>query len=258
MTCDECQRILVDEGSRRANQARKPDVALLSQAELHAQTCVFCADWPSDLARLQAGFARLRACTSQMEAPARAEKNLLGAFRQSTEPNAWWMRMNFGRLVLAPAVAVLLLVLGIGLYATLRPKPRITVQGDSVRRENKSSGEALAKQRLPVPFAGQEARAIPKRGPGGANHKRPGDNLMAHGDASAAQMTQPARALSLNGGSSVVRVKVPLSSLAAVGIPMYADLPDRQVTADVALDPFGAIIAIRLVGISAGEGALSN
>jgi hypothetical protein len=39
--------------------------------------------------------------------------------------------------------------------------------------------------------------------------------------------------LSLNGGSSVVRVNLPLSSLAAVGVPMVPDLPDRQVTADV-------------------------
>ena len=256
MTCDECQRILVDETSRRAKESRKPDVSLLSLAELHAQSCVFCADWPSDLARLHAGFDRLRSCTNQMEAPARVEKNLLGAFRQSTEPNASWMGRNFGRLVLASAAAVLVLLFAIGLYATLRPKPGMTAQGDSVRKENKSSEQALPKQRSPV--AGQAARAIPKRVRGSANHRRPGDNLMARGDPAAGHLTQPVRALSLNGGSSVIRVNLPLSSLAAVGIPMYADLPDRQVTADVALDPFGAIIAIRLVGISPGEGALSN
>jgi len=55
--------------------------------------------------------------------------------------------------------------------------------------------------------------------------------------------------LFLNGGSNVVRVTLPLSSLVAMGVPMYPDASDRRVTADVTRDPFGAVIAIHLVEV---------
>jgi hypothetical protein len=57
----------------------------------------------------------------------------------------------------------------------------------------------------------------------------------------------PLDALSLNGGSNVVRVTLPLSSLVAMGVPMRPDLSDRRVTADVMRDPFGAVVAVHLV-----------
>jgi len=198
-----------------------------------------------------------------MEAPPRVERDLLTAFRQSARRNPSVVGTNFGRFVLAPAAAVLLLVVGLTLYATLRPKPAITAQSESVRRENKSSEAVPDHQRSPAPFGGQDARVTRKRVRTAANHRRPADNLVARGNQAPEQVLQqlrvlPAEQFSLNGGSNVIRVNLPLSSLAAVGIPMYADLPDRQVTADVAVDPFGAIIAIRLVGIKSGEGILAN
>jgi hypothetical protein len=53
--------------------------------------------------------------------------------------------------------------------------------------------------------------------------------------------------LSLNGGGSVVRVTLPLASLVAMGVPLYPEVSDRRITADVARDPFGAVVAIHLV-----------
>jgi hypothetical protein len=53
--------------------------------------------------------------------------------------------------------------------------------------------------------------------------------------------------LSLNGGGNVVRVTLPVASLVAMGVPMYPEVSDRRVTADVTRDPFGAVIAIHLV-----------
>lgn len=266
MTCDECRRILLDGTSGPANEARMPGGSLLALAELHAQGCRACANKSSDLARLLAGFDQLRAYTSQMEAPARVEKNLLAAFRRSSLPNRWLMRTNLWRFVLASAAALVFLVSGITLYTTLRPKPPIAVQGESLRQENKGSEEVLRQQRSPVLSGAQSARTIGKRVRGGARHRRPSqpsDNLVARDNPASEQKIQQARVLpgeqlSLNGGSSVIRVNLPLSSLAAVGVPMVPDLPDRQVTADVALDPFGAIIAIRLVEVKPGEGSLAN
>jgi hypothetical protein len=53
--------------------------------------------------------------------------------------------------------------------------------------------------------------------------------------------------LSLNGGGSIVRVTLPLSGLVAMGIPVHPDASDPRVTADVMMDPFGAVVGIRLV-----------
>jgi hypothetical protein len=52
---------------------------------------------------------------------------------------------------------------------------------------------------------------------------------------------------SLNGGSSIVRVTLLLSSLVAMGIPVHPDIPDARVIADVMIGPFGAVMGIRLV-----------
>jgi hypothetical protein len=53
--------------------------------------------------------------------------------------------------------------------------------------------------------------------------------------------------LSLNGGSNVVRMTLPLSSLVAMGVPVRPDVSERWVTADVMRDPFGAVVAIHIV-----------
>jgi hypothetical protein len=53
--------------------------------------------------------------------------------------------------------------------------------------------------------------------------------------------------LSLNGGGNVVRVTLPFSSLVVMGVPVRPDVSDRRVTADVMMDPFGAVVAIHLV-----------
>jgi hypothetical protein len=53
--------------------------------------------------------------------------------------------------------------------------------------------------------------------------------------------------LSLNGGGSIVRVTLPFSSLIAMGVPVRPDLSDSRVTADVWMDPFGAVLGVRVV-----------
>jgi len=259
MMCDECERILLDWTSAPTNDARASSVSLLTLAESHTQSCPECASRSADLARLHAALEQLRDSTSQMEAPARVETNLLAAFRQSTTRNASFIGINLGKLLLAPAAALLLLVSAVTLYMTLRP--RIMVLRESIIRENKGSEQIVREQPSPVPSGVQPAATTRKRGRTGPNHTRPlrpADNLAARANLGPGQMTQQIRMpvgeqLALNGGSSVIRVNLPLSSLAAVGVPMYPDLPDRQVTADVAVDPFGAIIAIRLVGTKPGE-----
>lgn len=246
-------------------EVRAPGVALSTLAESHLWSCQACTAKWSDLARLHAALDQLRTSTSQMEAPARLEANLLAAFRQSTPRKAAFIGTNLGRLLWASAAAFLLFVSGVTLYMTLKSKPRIVVQRESVRQENKSPGTVLQQQPSPRLPGGQAAVAAPEGGRAGANHRRPpraADNLVARNQVREKMMQQvrvPAgEQLSLNGGSNVIRVNLPFSSLAAVGVPMVPDLPDRQVTADVVVDPFGAIIAIRLVEMKPGEAGLAN
>lgn len=161
----------------------------------------------------------------------------------------------------ASAATVLLLMSGVTLYFTLKPKAQTTAQ--SAKPESK--GRALPWQPSPAFSARHDTTAVPGIGRAGTNQRhprRPAENLAAHDNLvhgkAIPQVRVPAEQLSLNGGSTVFRVTLPLSSLAAVGVSTYPDLPDRQVTADVAVDPFGAIIAVRLVGVKPGGGELTN
>ena len=242
-----------------------PDVSILTLAESHAQNCPACANKLSDLAGLHAAFDQLRASTKQMEAPARVEANLRAAFRQEVpRQSASVIGTNPWRLVWASTAALLLLVSGVLLYTTLRHKPGIIFQRESVKRENKRPAQVVPQQSSPM-FSARRDAVVPQSGRSGAKHRRPprsGGNLVAHDNllrGATQQAPVPAgEQFALNGGSNVIRVNLPLSSLAAVGVPMVPDLPDRQVTADVAMDPFGAIIAIRLVEMKPGEGGLAN
>jgi hypothetical protein len=215
---------------------------------------------------LHAAFDQLRASTSQVGAPDRVETNLLAAFPQSTKRNASFIGTNPARLFWVPAAVFLLLACSITLYVTVRARPGIMVQHGSIRQEDKGPEAVLRHQTSSGPSDRRAVQAARKSGRAGANPRRPlqpADNLATQRNLVARQTTQQVRTpadeqLSLNGGSTVFRVNLPLSSLAAVGVPMYPDLPDRQVTADVAVDPFGAIIAIRLVEMKPGKGGLAN
>jgi hypothetical protein len=44
-------------------------------------------------------------------------------------------------------------------------------------------------------------------------------------------------------------VTVPLSSLVAMGVPVHPEVSDGRVTADVMMDPFGAVVAVHLVEV---------
>jgi hypothetical protein len=263
MTCGECERIWLDSTNRPTKEAWMPGVSILALAESHAQNCPACASKLSDLAKLRAAFDELRASTKRMEAPAWVEANLRAAFRQEVpRQSASVIGTNAWRLVWASTAALLLLVSGVLLYTTLRPKPGIS---ESVKPENKRPAQVVPQQSSPMFSVRRAAATVPQSGRSGAKHRRPpksGANLVAHTNL-VPGATQPSpvlagEQLALNGGSNVIRVNLPLSSLAAVGVPMIPDLPDRQVTADVAMDPFGAVIAIRLVEMKPGEGGLAN
>ena len=248
------------------NEVGTPSAYLLNLAQSHVQSCSACRRRSSDQARLHAVLDQLRASTSQVGAPNRVETNLLAAFRQSTKRDASFIATNPTRLFWVPAAAFLLLAFSITLYITLRTKPGFMLQHGSVRQADKGPEAVLRHQASPALSDRKTAEATSQSARAGAKPRRPlrpADNLAMQRNLLRRQTTQQVRTpadeqLSLNGGSTVFRVNLPLSSLGAVGVPMYPDLPDRQVTADVAVDPFGAIIAIRLVEMKPGKGGLAN
>jgi hypothetical protein len=256
MTCGECERILLDSMNGSSNGAGKPGMSALALAESHAQDCPACAGKFSDLTLLHAALDQVRGSTEQMEAPPRVEANLRAAFHEMMETRSGpRMARNPWATVWASTAALLLLVTGATLYITPGAKTPITVEGKNIEPAERNPRKARQRQTLPALSASRAAAAARKNGrASGKQKRRPGtnDNLLAQayrmgGETNQKVPAAPGEELSLNGGSNIIRVTVPLSSLAAVGFPVHPDMPDRQVTADVAMNPFGAIIAIRLV-----------
>jgi len=255
MTCNECERILLDLMNGSSKAAGKSGRSVLTLAESHAQDCTVCAGKLSDLRLLHAALDQLRGSTKQMEAPARVETKLREAFREMGTRSGPRIARNPWATVWASAAALTLLVAGLSLYLTPGAKAPVTVENKSVEPADRTPRKARQGQPLAPHSASRAVASVRKNGhASGKQERRPGieDNLSQRVYRLGGEINQrvPAAAgeeLSLNGGSNVIRVTVPLSSLAAIGVPMHPDMPDRQVTADVAMNPFGAIIAIRLV-----------
>lgn len=250
MTCEQCLQVLLDSANSPACKDRMPEVSELNLAKLHAENCSTCTPRMAEISRLNDGLEQLRLSNIQAEAPKSIETNLLVEFRHRnalrtpvvSNPFRW-------RLAWAPAMA-LALVAGLIFYSVLRARPNIWVQThetahpaqqppsphhsragfDRTLIENQQAGM----DRPQLTSAKRTSQTNLSRKP--HDRTRPQEALWPAGDE-----------LSLNGGGDVVRVTLPLSSLVAMGIPIYPEVSNRRVMADVARDPFGAVISIHLV-----------
>jgi hypothetical protein len=204
----------------------------------------------SEIARLEDALDQWRVFTRQVEAPAAVEANLLAAFReQCTVPGPSFGRVFPWRLMWGSAAALLLIAAGVMLYSDLRPRFPKTVQTEG------NHGEQAAQRPLSRPVAGTAGPAMVQSHQPGTDHAV--SATYSTGTPNPDKPTQerigrrpPIAAgdeLSLNGGGSIVRVTLPLSSLVAMGVPVHPDTLDPRVTADVMMDPFGAVVGIRLV-----------
>jgi hypothetical protein len=251
MTCEECERILLDSRNATRNDGRIVAVFVLNLAQSHAESCSACAAKMSELTKLDDALSQLRASTINMKAPAVVETNLLAVFRRMRPVRRECGASTFSwRIIWGSAVVLLLVSAGVILYAALRPRSPITAQAERKDREH------LAEERLPTVLSPLNAgRAV-------IENYRPGFDRKA-ATSSVVRLTKRGKRfhegirqrpalpvgeeLYLNGGSTVVRVTLPLSNLAAMGVPVYPGISDQRVTADVAIDPFGAVIAIHMV-----------
>jgi hypothetical protein len=241
MTCEECELILADSCNRDSGTGWIPGVSVLNLAKGHAQDCPACAAKMGELCRLNDALEELRFSTMRLEAPASMERNLVAEFRRASSSVARTFRW---KLTWGAATALILAAAGLMLYFGVRSRPALAIRGRQEVQQTPSSTktnptrQATESQR---PRGVDRMLTITHDAPGSARLMQPQKRR---------QSSQPAgEELSLNGGGSVVRVTLPLSSLAAMGVPVHPDMSDKRVTADVAMDPFGAVIAIHVLGV---------
>jgi hypothetical protein len=248
MTCEECEQILLDSSDCVSSRGWLPGASVLDLAKSHAQDCPACAAKISSVSKVNDALDQLRFSTLRMEAPPRVERNLLAEFHSGPPSRVRTFRW---RLVWGAAAALLLVVVGTMLYSTLRSRSSMAVQTE------RNDHDHLAQKQLSLIPSGATAG-----GAGIEDRLSNADRMVTASPAANLAKVEKSRhermrgfrlpvgdQLSLNGGSNVVRVRLPLSSLVAVGVQVSPDMSDGRVTADVMMDPFGAVVAIHLVQV---------
>jgi hypothetical protein len=258
MTCEECEQILLDGRNGAETSASMPGVSVLHLAKAHAQTCSACAVKVSEIGHLDDALHQLRISSVRMEAPDAIGATLLAEFRKRTERDGSRLnRRSRWRVAWTPAAVLLIIAVVIALYSasSLRnPTARsiaVVPHGHSgAERSVQKESSTIASGSIAMPDAGESMH--------NQSNAEPTVTVGSRGDV--AKLVDLPRAKgkqhsslqarddsSLNGGGSIVRITLPLSSLTAMGLPIHADLSDPRVTADVWMDPFGAVVGIRLV-----------
>ena len=252
MTCEEFEQILLNSHDRVSGDGWMLRTSKAALVQEHVKDCPACATRIAETTRLEGALVQFRVSTKHMEAPVSVEEKLLHTFRENAARRHSARGFVFPwKLVWVSMAAVVLVVTGILLRSKLTP--------DSVHPEqtkNSSSKGRIAPPSVPDISSARATASDQSRNPGKGNpriilKRRLGE---AH-----ARTIEPRRApsvveasdvLSLNGGGSVVRVTLPVSSLVAMGVPVRPDLSESRVTADVWMDPFGAVVGVRLVPAS--------
>jgi hypothetical protein len=252
MTCEECEQILLDSRDDRRDYIRPKGwlagISVVDLANAHAQDCLLCAAKVSDISDVNDALGQLRFSTMRMGAPARVEKRLMTEFRQRMIVRAPAKRTAW-RLVWGTALALVVVVAGFMFYPALRPRAPRPIQADRIGHERSAQQPSSFS---PDPTADQAAIGKQRKiGLLGVTlSKRDVANAGEAMQQQTRQRSMPtSEDLSLNGGGNVVRVTLPLSSLIAMGVPVHPEVSDGRVTADVMMDPFGAVVAVHLVEV---------
>jgi hypothetical protein len=247
MTCDEFEQFLLDSSHcRSGGDGGLVKASKAAVIQVHVENCPVCAKKMAEATRLQDALEQLRASTMHLQAPAAVERSLLDAFRQQAARR----ETSVGRrpVWLWAAAALVLLAAGLRLYSSFSTE-------FPLKSENNGKGSKLEIQSSPSPDLSRASKEAFNKNPGASpeNAATVSRRRVAQADKPIARSmarnasVPPSDELSMNGGGSVVRVTLPFSSLTAMGLPVRPDLSDTRVTADVWMDPFGAVVGIRLV-----------
>jgi hypothetical protein len=248
MTCEEFDQILLDSRHHVNGDGRMLRISKAALVDAHVQSCLVCATKKAETMRLEDGLDQLRLSTVHMEAPSWVEKSLLDAFRREGAKRRPSVRRTFPWRLVWVSVATFVLAAGcIVSYSRFG--------SDFLVKVASSNSEGVVIQPRFSPGVSSTAQQAIDQ-----NHKstteKPRTTLRPRDAAAHKTGTKPGRdrgpipasdVLSLNGGGSIVRVTLPFSSLIAMGVPVRPDLSDSRVTADVWMDPFGAVLGVRVV-----------
>ena len=247
MTREELERVLLDSSSGVTTGRWMLRAYREALVKAHVQNCPACATKMTEAAQLGGALDELRLSTRHMRAPAAVEKTLLDAFHREAAKRRSSVRGALPwRLVWLSAAAVVLVTAGLLFFSRLRPSSPVTPENHETEAESRmpySPADPGVVERAP-----NENRGLATDNPVSASRSRV--SKARKPKSGTVELRTPATLndeLSLNGGGSVVRVTLPMSSLTAMGLPVHADLSDPRVTADVCIDPFGDVMRVRLV-----------
>lgn len=252
MTCKQCGEILRDWQSHSAGVGSTAGASVLILVESHARSCSKCAAQLSELGSLNRVLDQYRIATSTVRTSNEVEAKLLSAFRQrkvAPQPlpaeQLWW-RMGWAGLAVVSVVMCGWLYFSLShsesrAMAKVGNKPTI---GDRATMSSAETKPWRTKGRTTEAAANetQSKRTRLTTAP---------KNVGKNGRSSAVSTTYlQAGDLTQGAGGNIVRIRVPSSALAPLGVPVHPDQPDRQMTADVVVDSFGVVRGIWLVGTS--------
>jgi hypothetical protein len=248
MTCEEFERLLLNSSSSATTGRWLLPASRGALVRAHVQNCPACATKMTGAAQLEDALDELRLSTRHMQAPAAVEKTLLSRFhREAAKPRSSVRAALPWRLVWLSAAAVMLVTAGLLFFSRLGPSSPVT-QGKHETEAESRTPYSPADSGV-VEKASNEHRGVATENPASASRSR--FSKARNPKSGTVELRTPATLndeFSLNGGGSIVRVTLPMSSLTAMGLPVHPDLSDPRVTADVWIDPFGDVMRIRLVG----------
>jgi hypothetical protein len=255
MTCRECERLLLDSNTSPGSK-NSASLDSLDLAQSHLQVCPSCSSEVSVVRKLNSALDQFRIATEPFSPSTTAEFRLLAAFRRQAEKSApvplarrpWTISM-------AATGALLAIIFGLLYFSPLRSRTHdIGIQHAAAGKstaDHKAGEPRIASTPLRTEHRSgalnQAAAAISSK----HGHSGPSGELQAHSRSilpnRSAPKIQDDDSTQVTEGN-VVRITLPSSALAALGIPVHPDLTGGRVVADVMMDSFGVVRSIRLVG----------
>jgi hypothetical protein len=173
------------------------------------------------------------ALTDGLQAPPQVERALVAALRRRHR------RMMAGRIALASALAAAVLL---GLHLTRPVEPRVPSPVSANVRETFAS-DPLPTVAAPPPVVAKTAKRQRIR----RSAPKPAEQKLAVREQNDFIPVGPWQAMEPMERGSIIRVRLPKSSLPGFGIPVSADRWNESIPADIVLGEDGTMRAVRFI-----------
>jgi len=248
MKCDAFEAVITD--LARSTRGEDPEHR---EALTHAESCVRCNARLAEEMALTAVFSEAAADTCK--APERVETALLAAYRERRSPGSGQGAGRTAALVWRIAATAVITVLSVTAYRALNGlrQQEIVLEGTSPE----ASAPAVPVPVDPGSAAGVATAAVADNpmavAPGSSGPRVDTRSVPAPEIPAPAEIATDFMPLTSEGGialmesGQLMRVRLPRSALAAVGLPVNPELADQPVTAQVLIGQDGIARAIRFL-----------